>query len=69
MSEIERRHDFEILFILRGGASGDLVEPLAYVRRVCAYEFRKRVEEMVMTGAARRRHETPHRKSVNDRVV
>src|SRR4029077_6785489 len=69
VSEIERRHDFEILFILRGGTSRNLVEPFAYVRRVCAYELRKRVEEMVVTGAARRRHETPHGKSVNDRVV
>jgi hypothetical protein len=69
VGEIERRHDFEILFILGGGTSRNLIEPFAYVRRVCAYEFRKRVEEMVVTGAARCRHETPHGKSVNDRVV
>jgi hypothetical protein len=69
VSEIERGHDFEILFILRGGASRNLVEPLAYMRRVCAYELRKRVEEMVMSGASRHRYKAAHRESVNDRVV
>jgi hypothetical protein len=69
VSEIERRHDFEILFILGGGTSRNLIEPFAYVRRVCAYEFCKCVKEMVMSGASRRRYKASHRESVNDRVV
>ena len=69
MAEIQSGHDFEILFLLCGRASGHLVEPLAHVGPVGAYEFRKRVEEMVVAGDSRRGHKAAHRKSVDDRVV
>ena len=54
VAEIGRVHQFEVLLVLRGGASGNLVEPFARcgADRCCRPEIVEGVEEMVVRGDA-----------------
>ena len=45
-------HQFEILFVLRGGAGGDFVQKFARVNVRNAVEFGEGVEEMIVAADA-----------------
>jgi hypothetical protein len=55
-----RLHQLEILFVLRGGACGDLVEKLARVARVGTAEFGECSEEMIVLRLALGSDEAAH---------
>ncbi len=67
----ERRcfHQFHVLNILRSGARGDFVEPVAFVVFVCAVKSVERVEEMVVACRAGGGNKTAHRERVDQLVI
>ena len=62
-------HDFEVLFVLRGGAGGDLVEPLAGVGFVDAAEAVEGGEELIVAADAGAGDEAAHGEGVDEGVV
>jgi len=46
-------HQLEILLILCGSASSDLIDPLAEMAMIGTAEFRKRIEEMIVPRYSR----------------
>ena len=64
-----RRHQLEILLVLRGGAGRDLGEKLARVARIGAAELGKGSEEMIVRGLPLGRNKTAHRERVDQLVV
>ncbi len=62
-------HELEILFVLRGGAGGDLVNPFAEMVMFGFAEAREGGEELIVAGDARRRNEAAHGKSIDERIV
>ena len=69
MTEIRRVHQLQVLFVLRRRARRHLINPLAGVPVIRPSKFRKRVEKMIVPGYARRRHKSPHRKRIHQRIV
>jgi len=69
VAEARRLHDLEVLLVLRGGAYGDFIEPLAgsqLLERVPAVE---RIEELVVATPACVGHEAAHRERVDQLVI
>ena len=62
-------HDFEVLLVLRGGAGGDLVEPLGGVGLIDAAEAVEGGEELVVAADAGGGDETAHGEGVDEGVV
>ena len=62
-------HEFEILLVLGGGASGDFVEKFSRMNVRSAVEFGEGVEEMIVGADAGAGDETAHGECVNERVV
>ncbi|WP_334267017.1 hypothetical protein [Edaphobacter sp. HDX4] len=62
-------HDFQILLILRRGAAGDLVEPLAYVAMSQGRKPGECCEKMVVAADTRAWYEAAHREIINHLVV
>jgi len=62
-------HDFEILFVLGGGAGGDLVKPFAEVRLTNGVEAAEGGEELIVAADAGARDEAAHGEGVNEGVV
>src|ERR1700757_4271654 len=69
VNEGRRVHQFEVLLVLCGGTGGNFVEPRAGVARIDDLEFRKRVEEMIVTARTGGRNERAHRERVYERIV
>jgi len=69
MGEGRGVHEFEILFVLRGGAGGKFVEPIAQVGAAHFLKFIEGVEEVVVRGDAGGWDEAAHGEGVNQGVV
>ena len=67
--EIGRLHQFEILFVLRGGSGRYFINPFADVALVGAAEFVEGIEEMIVPGFACFGNEGPHGEGVDQIVV
>ena len=62
-------HEFEVLLVLRGGAGGDFVEPLADVAFVGTAEARERGEELIVAADTGSWDEAAHGEGVDEGVV
>jgi hypothetical protein len=62
-------HDLEILLVLRGGASSDLVEPLSNVGFVDSVETIEGGEELVVAADACTGNEAAHGKGVDQGII
>ena len=68
VTEVWRVHQLEILFILCGSPSGDLIDPFAEMAMIGTAESREGIEEVIMPGHPGRRHKTSHGESIHERV-
>ena len=69
VGEDGRLHDLEVLFVLRGGAGGYFVEPLAGMRFIDATEASEGGEELVVTADAGAGDEAAHGEGVDEGVI
>ena len=69
VAEGRRLHQLQILLILRGGAAGHLVHPLADVLLVQPAKAVEGGKELVVPAEARSGHKAAHREGVDQPVV